>query len=168
MKAAAFPMVTVVAALVERAGSAAPGLGGGPGLFLARRAARLDHGGLWELPGGKVEDGETAADALRRELREELGLDAVIGAEFLRLETRLGDRDFRFVVFRVAFASMPSFMTAHDEVGWFDSADLPLAELAPLDLPILEAWLRGLPLCPGREEDQVSGAARDMRKQSLP
>jgi 8-oxo-dGTP pyrophosphatase MutT (NUDIX family) len=52
------------------------GTAGGPAVLLTRRAARLRaHASQWALPGGRLDDGEDAVDAARRELREELGLD---------------------------------------------------------------------------------------------
>ena len=48
-------------------------------VLLAKRPADRHMGGLWEFPGGKVDDGEVPADALVRELREELGVAASIG-----------------------------------------------------------------------------------------
>jgi 8-oxo-dGTP pyrophosphatase MutT (NUDIX family) len=60
------------------------GTAGGPAVLLTRRAARLRaHGGQWALPGGRIDPGEAAIEAARRELHEELDLDlpddAVLG-----------------------------------------------------------------------------------------
>ncbi|MEN8671674.1 NUDIX domain-containing protein [Nocardioides sp.] len=50
-----------------------------PAVLLTRISAQGFHTGLWSLPGGGVEQGEAPADALVREVREETGLDAVVG-----------------------------------------------------------------------------------------
>jgi 8-oxo-dGTP diphosphatase len=49
-------------------------------LFLARRGPKAkNERGLWEFPGGSVEFGETLADALKREMREEYGIEIAVG-----------------------------------------------------------------------------------------
>jgi 8-oxo-dGTP diphosphatase len=58
-------MIVVAAALVDREGR----------ILLQQRAPHRSMAGLWEFPGGKVEDGETPEAALIRELKEELGID---------------------------------------------------------------------------------------------
>jgi 8-oxo-dGTP diphosphatase len=69
-------MTTVAAGILVREGK----------ILACRRRGDQDHAGKWEFPGGKVEAGESPAQALERELREELGIRARAGAEIERYE----------------------------------------------------------------------------------
>ena len=70
-------------------------------ILAARRAASAHQGGLWEFPGGKVEPGETAEDALRRELREELSIAVETASPLLKIAHDYGDRRVLLDVWRV-------------------------------------------------------------------
>lgn len=76
------PPVLVVAAVIERDGK----------VLIGQRRNGGRHALKWEFPGGKIEKGETPREALRRELAEELGIDAEIGPEIDRYEVRYGNR----------------------------------------------------------------------------
>jgi 8-oxo-dGTP diphosphatase len=70
--------LTVVAALILRDSK----------VLVCQRRRDDSHGLQWEFPGGKIEPGEIPQDALARELREELGIDATIGRELFRARHR--------------------------------------------------------------------------------
>lgn len=74
-------MKRVVAALIVRQDR----------LLVCQRTAGQPMPLKWEFPGGKVESGEQPDEALRRELQEELGIDASVGEEVACLEHRYGD-----------------------------------------------------------------------------
>jgi 8-oxo-dGTP diphosphatase len=63
----------------------------GDRILVTRRPDRHDRRGQWEFPGGKVEPGESEPDALRREIREELGCAIDVGALLLRHVHRYPD-----------------------------------------------------------------------------
>jgi 8-oxo-dGTP diphosphatase len=69
-------MTTVVAGVLRR----------NDRILICRRRADQPHPLKWEFPGGKLEPGESAQAALARELREELGIEATVGAELMRYE----------------------------------------------------------------------------------
>lgn len=137
----------MVAALVEEGrplGVKGRGPEGGPRVFLARRSDRAGHGGLWELPGGKVEPGETAEAALAREIGEELGVGIRVEGPARRYESEIGGRVFAFIVFPSRFESRDFTLTAHDEWRFFTETELGGLELAPLDGPALRDWADAL------------------------
>jgi 8-oxo-dGTP diphosphatase len=61
-------------------------------VLITRRAASSHQGGLWEFPGGKLEQGESAALALARELREELGIEIGRTSPLLEVRHDYGDK----------------------------------------------------------------------------
>jgi len=77
------PELTVVAALILRDSK----------ILVCQRRRDDTHSLQWEFPGGKIESGETPREALARELREELGVEATIGKELFRTTHRY--REFR-------------------------------------------------------------------------
>lgn len=113
--------IPVVAAVVERDGT----------YLLALRPGHKRHGGLWEFPGGKVASGESDADALERELAEELGVRvASVGAPLFRRRDPGTPFSIRFV--RVEIQGDPR-AREHDEVRWVPAAKLGDLPLAPVD-----------------------------------
>ena len=65
-------------------------------VLVTRRAPEAHQGGLWEFPGGKVEDSENILAALARELREELGVLVEATEALMELEHDYGDQQVRF------------------------------------------------------------------------
>jgi 8-oxo-dGTP diphosphatase len=109
-------MTTVVAAVIERDGQ----------VLIGQRPAGKRHGLKWEFPGGKVEPGEAAEAALRRELEEELGIQAVIGVEMAGYEyTYPGREPIRLIFFAVEEFTDLIENRVFEQVRWETRERLP-------------------------------------------
>ena len=116
-------------------------------VLAARRTAPPALAGQWELPGGKVEPGEAAEDALHRELFEELGVEVRRGAELVPeagtawpLTPGLELRAWWCEISR----GSPQLSEAHDDLRWMPGATVAeLPWLAP-DRPLVERIQRVL------------------------
>ena len=92
----------------------------------------------WEFPGGKVEQGEDLRDALRRELDEELGIDAVIGRKVAAIQhTYAGGASVELYFYRVdQFTREVQNRIFHD-VRWIDRKDLPTYDFLEADIRLV-------------------------------
>jgi 8-oxo-dGTP diphosphatase len=111
-------------------------------VLLARRGIepRLGH---WDLPGGFVEETESATEAVRRELREETGLE-LESAELMRIDIEpYGDRFVFSVSFRVKAAGEPVAADDVAELRWFAPSELPAEMAFPGQERVLHDSLHG-------------------------
>lgn len=100
------------------------------------RPVHKRHGGLWEFPGGKREAGESDSDALRRELREELGVElSSVGTEYF--SARDPGAEFVIVFISVTLIGEPVCLE-HDALTWASLAELAALPLAPTDRRFVE------------------------------
>jgi 8-oxo-dGTP diphosphatase len=111
-------------------------------VLLTQRKAGTHLAGVWEFPGGKVLAGEDPRDGLRRELAEELGIDAVVGeivdVTFHRYEDV--DQGVLLLFFEVALAAGSPGPRAIDvaSFAWAEADELDPAQFPPADLAVLK------------------------------
>jgi 8-oxo-dGTP diphosphatase len=115
----------VVAALIESGGR-----------ILACQRRKNDAFGLkWEFPGGKVKQGETPTEALARELKEELGVDATIGEEIYRTRHRYAEmaREIELIFFSARTRNSDMRNLAFEEMRWVKPSELATLDFLPAD-----------------------------------
>lgn len=117
----------VTAAVVERDGK----------VLVARRRPELVAGGLWEFPGGKLEDGESPERGLTRELEEELGVVAKVGERLCAVPFAGPTARFELLVFRTELLGEPTRLTDHDALRWLAPLEMDEAEFSKPDRPVV-------------------------------
>ncbi|MGB9334180.1 MAG: (deoxy)nucleoside triphosphate pyrophosphohydrolase [Candidatus Acidiferrales bacterium] len=117
--------LVVVAAVIESHGR-----------ILACQRRKNDAFGLkWEFPGGKVQPGEQPAQALARELKEELGVEAAIGEEVYRTRHRCAEmaRELELIFFTAQANETDMRNLAFEEMRWVRPEDLADLDFLPAD-----------------------------------
>ncbi len=121
-------MKRVVAALIVKEGK----------ILVCQRTKHQTMPLKWEFPGGKIEEGEQPRDALRRELDEELGIDATIGDEIARIrhEYRSGNSvELRFYVVYEFRGELENRIFR--DMKWAERTELPSFDFLEADLKLV-------------------------------
>ena len=119
-------IIDVAAALIFREGR----------LLITQRHATSHLGGLWEFPGGKCEAGETFEACLVREIREELGVEILVGALFAEVTHAYPEKTVRLKFFWCTLAKGEPQAVDCAAVRWVEKG-----ELAGFDFPAADAQL---------------------------
>ena len=98
-------------------------------VLLAQRPAHLHQGGLWEYPGGKVQDGESLGAALQRELQEELGIDVHAWSPLITIPYVYPERAVRLHVFAVDYFTGTPHGREGQPVQWVSYPQLDALEI---------------------------------------
>lgn len=108
-------------------------------VLIAKRPAHLHQGDLWEFPGGKLESGETAEQALRRELREEVDVEVLECSPLIGIRHDYPDQRVRLSVWRVErFRGHPKGLQGQP-VRWVAPEELPGYEFPAANRSIVAA-----------------------------
>ena len=122
-------MVIEVVAAVIRADSK---------ILITRRPDHVHLAGLWEFPGGKVAAGESFDEALRREIREELGIKIRVNDEFFTVEHDYPGKSVRLHFFNCTILEGQPAALGVADLRWVAAPDLSQFEFPPADSALIE------------------------------
>lgn len=135
-------MRLVVAALILREGGGVDG--GVTEVLVCQRRPDQPMSLKWEFPGGKIEDGETAEQALTRELDEELGIAAVIGPRVAQVRHRYrngGSIDLQFFAVKEFTGELNNRI--FNEIRWSPLGSLPAYDFLAADFGLIRDLSEG-------------------------
>jgi len=121
-------IVRVTAAILEQEGK----------ILIAQRKSEDDlFGGLWEFPGGKIEEGETPEECMARELKEELNIEVEVGELITSNKHKYPHGIFELLAYAVKHISGVFILHDHDEIKWVTIDEMTNFEFPPADTPII-------------------------------
>ncbi len=106
--------------------------------LICQRPANKARALLWEFVGGKVEPGETKAQALIRECQEELDITIAVGEEFMNVTHVYPDITVHLTLFHATIRAGTPTLVEHNDIRWISPEEIHLYPFCPADQEILE------------------------------
>lgn len=110
-------------------------------ILICQRSAAMKLPLKWEFPGGKIEEGESKEDCLRREIQEELGIDIGIGEALTPVENHYSTFSICLYPFVCIMESGMVQPTEHAQAIWVDAIELSNYDWAEADVPVVKEYL---------------------------
>ncbi|MGF9906130.1 NUDIX domain-containing protein [Brevibacillus porteri] len=126
---------TVVAALLIEDGK----------ILIAKRRGQGELSGKWEFAGGKMETGETPEQCLRREIKEELGINIKVGRYFGESAYAYDNGIIRLMIYKAKRIAGEIVPMDHEEVRWITKEQLVDFDFLPADVPIVKMIMKSKP-----------------------
>ena len=111
-------------------------------ILIGRRSPIESLSGMWEFPGGKHEEGETHKECLKRELMEELEIDAEIGDLLTNYKYPYLENIYDLWFYKVENFKGDFKLNVHDKLEWINPEDYTLYNLLPGDTPIFDILIQ--------------------------
>lgn len=111
-------------------------------VLAVQRSAHMDNSLLWEFPGGKVETGETAAESIVREIKEELGIGVQLVKALRSAEHLEKGRAIRLLPFICRWESGTIHLHEHAAARWMKPDRLLELAWCPADVQVIEDYLK--------------------------
>lgn len=122
-----YSMIRVTAAIIEQAGKF---------LIARRKAGPLAH--LWEFPGGKIEEGESPEQCLKREIFEEFGVEISVERYLTTSQYTYPHISIELMGFLALYQQGEFKLTDHDAILWVTPEEMREYDFAPADIPLCE------------------------------
>jgi len=126
-------------------------------IFIAKRPKNSHQGGLWEFPGGKIENNETVLDALKRELFEEIGITIIQATPLIKIHHNYNDKSVLLDVWCIDKFTGKAFGKEDQETCWVNTDELSLYDFPAANLAIIKA--AKLP-----DQYMITGAFKDEKE----
>mgnify|MGYP005659302091 FL=1 len=110
-------------------------------ILIGLRAEGDSGAGMWEFPGGKIELNESSESAIKRELREELDIEATVNQKIMKFSHR-----FKNAIYEISFFEINKFTgsikkNVHDDLQWVELASLKKYRFISGDLLFIDRIL---------------------------
>jgi 8-oxo-dGTP diphosphatase len=107
-------------------------------ILIAQRRDNDKQAGKWEFPGGKIEDNETPQECLRREMKEEFGIDVAVGEFFGESTYRYESEIIKLLAYHTVWTGGTFSLNAHADYRWASLEQLQDFDFAQADIDIVK------------------------------
>lgn len=113
-------------------------------ILITQRKENSSFGLMWEFPGGKIELNETPEECLKRELFEELNINAVVGKLFCISNYKNLDVEIELMVYSIDSFEGDLRINAHEQIKWITIDEIDNYKFTPADIEIVNKLKKAL------------------------
>lgn len=106
--------------------------------LIAQRNLKKSQGGFWEFPGGKLEQGETYEEALKREIKEEFDADIEVKEYVGENVHHYPEKDIKLIFYKAELLSTTIKLLEHEDFRWITKEDKDKFEFSGADKAVFE------------------------------